>query len=225
MSGVGALLAFLLAFATPALPAARPAAGSIHSDVPETPDPAARYMLYLHGRILELEGRKAVSPDFGAYQYDTILEALAARGFVVIAEVRNFDAGAAFVRKVAGQVRRLLAAGVPARNITVAGFSKGGGLAVAVAVALADARVNYVFMAGCSKEPAWVQRHAGVGGRLLSLYEASDRFTPSCAPLFAKAAGAEEKEIVFRSGLDHGHFYAPRADWLDALSAWALGKP
>jgi dienelactone hydrolase len=200
--------------------------GPIHTDVPAKPDPAARYLIYLHGRILELEGRKAVSPDFGAYRYDAILEALAARGLVVISEVRNFDAGDAFVQKVAGQVRRLLAAGVPARNVTVAGFSKGGGLAVGVAAALANPDVGYVFMAGCSKQPEWVRRRAGVKGRLLSLYEASDRFEPSCAPLFAEAAGvAAKKEIVIRSGLDHGHFYAPRADWVDAVSDWALRTP
>lgn len=226
MSLAPLLAAALLALTTAPPSGAKQASGSIHADVPDKPDTAAQYLLYLHGRIIEQQGRKAVSADFGPYQYDAILEALAARGFVVIAEVRNFDAGEAFVEKVAGQVRRLLGAGVPARNVTVAGFSKGGHLAIAVAATLADARVNFVVMAGCSKEPEWLQRRAGVKGRLLSLYDESDRFDPSCQPLFARAASVmEKKEIVFRSGLDHGFFYAPRAEWLDPLTAWSLGNP
>jgi len=219
--------AFLAAaLATPPGPGQAAHAASVLSDVPAKPDTGARYLIYLHGRILELQGRKAVSPDFGPYQYDAILDALAARGFTVVAELRTFDAGDAFVEKVAGQVRRLLKAGVPAGNVTVAGFSKGGGLAVAVSAKLSEPGVNFVFMAGCAKEPAWVESRAGVKGRLLSLYDESDRFEPSCQALFARATGLTAiKEIVFKSGLDHGFFFAPRAEWLDAISAWSLGKP
>lgn len=224
MSPATLLAAALLAAPTPPPAATRP--GSVEADVPVRPDPAARYLIYLHGRILEQRGRKAVSPDFGPYQYDAILAALASRGFTVIAELRDFDAGDPFAEKVAGQVRRLLTAGVPAQNVTVAGFSKGGGLAVSVCAKLAEPRVNFVFMAGCSKEPDWIESRAGVKGRLLSLYDESDRFEPSCQPLFARAKGiTAKKEIAFKSGLDHGLFYAPRAEWLDALTAWALGKP
>ena len=221
MSPTALLAAVLFAAPTPPPAATRP--GSVQTDVPARPDPAARYLIYLHGRILEQQGRKAVSPDFGPYQYDAILDALAARGFAVIAELRTFDAGDAFVEKVVGQVRSLLKAGVPAASVTVAGFSKGGGLAVAVSAKLEDPRVNFVFMAGCSKEPAWIESRAGVKGRLLSLYDESDRFEPSCQPLFARAKGiSAKKETVFKSGLDHGFFYAPRAEWLDAISAWSL---
>jgi hypothetical protein len=214
------------ALVTPPASAQAARAASVLSDVPAKPDTGARYLIYLHGRIPELQGRDAVSPDFGRYQFDAILGALADRGFTVIAELRNFDAGEAFVEKVAGQVRRLLKAGVPPANVTVAGFSKGGGLATAACATLALPQVNFVFMAGCSKEPAWIESRAGVKGRLLSLYDESDRFEPSCRALFARAQGlTAEKEIVFKTGLDHGLFFAPRPEWLDAISAWSLGTP
>jgi hypothetical protein len=61
---------------------------------------------------------------------------------------------------------------------------------------------------------------------MLSLYDRSDRFKPSCAPLFARAKGlGATKEIELSTGLDHGLFYAPRAEWLDPLVAWAMHKP
>jgi hypothetical protein len=195
--------------------------------VPATPDPAARYLIYLHGRIIEEQGRQAVSPEFGRYEYDKILEAFVSRGFTVIAEVRGKDAGEPFAEKVAGQVRALLKGGVPSDHITVVGFSRGGGLTVAAAARAAEAGVSYAVLAGCSQEPAWVARWApSIRGRMLSMFDSSDRFKPSCAPLFAKAKGlGATKEMELSTGLDHGLFYAPRAEWLDPLVAWAMHKP
>jgi dienelactone hydrolase len=195
----------------------------VPAEFPASPDPAARYLIYLHGRIVELQGRKAVSPEFGRYEYDGILAAFAARGFRVIAEVRPASTSNAFAEKVAGQVRKLLGAGVPASHITVVGFSRGGGLAVAASARVAERGVGYVLLAGCSQEPDWVALWApAVHGRMLSLYDRSDHFRPSCAPLFAKAKGlSETREIELGTGLDHGLFYTPRPEWLDPLVEWA----
>src|SRR3954470_3326224 len=93
------------------------AAPTILTDVPARPDPQGRYTFYLHGRLIEMQGRNAVSKDFGRYQYDEILGALAATGRTVIAEVRTTDAGQEFVDKVAAQVKALRAAGVPGEHI------------------------------------------------------------------------------------------------------------
>jgi hypothetical protein len=221
-----ALLAGVLAVSTAGTQGGTVSPPAELADVPASPDPAARYLIYLHGRIVELQGRKAVSPEFGRYEYDGILAAFAARGFRVIAEVRPADTGNAFAEKVAGQVRKLLGAGVPGSHITVVGFSRGGGLAVATSARVAQPGVGYVLLAGCSQEADWVALWAPtVRGRMLSLYDRSDHFKPSCAPLFAKAKGlGETREIELSTGLDHGLFYTPRPEWLDLLTAWALGK-
>jgi dienelactone hydrolase len=216
-----------LALAEQAAPARSPhPAATVLQAVPKEPEPAARYLIYLHGRIVEDQGRQAVSPEFGRYEYDGIVNAFAARGFKVIAEVRSPEAGEAFADKVAAQVRALVGAGVPADHVTVVGFSRGGGLTVAAAAKAAQADVRYALLAGCSADSSWVDRWAStVRGRMLSLYDRSDRFKPSCAPLFAKAKGlAETREIELATGLDHGLFYAPRPEWLDPLTAWAQGK-
>src|SRR5206468_510790 len=81
---------------------------------------------FLHGRIVQEQGRRAVSPDYGPYEYDAILRGLASAGFVVISEVRPRGTEApVYADRVVGQVRRLLDAGVPSRQITVLGASMG----------------------------------------------------------------------------------------------------
>jgi hypothetical protein len=190
---------------------------------PASPDPAARYLFYLHGRIIEVQGPDAVSPDFGRYEYRRILDALAERGFVVVSEVRKDGAGAPFVEATARQVRGLLDAGVPPHHVTVVGFSKGGFLTLGVAAKVASDDVGYVILAGCRSDPDWATRQGlRIRGRFLSLLDRSDRFSPSCTALFAKADRVQEREEhIFETGLDHGLFYRPRADWLDRVVAWA----
>jgi hypothetical protein len=167
-----------------------------------------------------------VSPDFGRYEYRKILEAFAARGFVVVAEVRESGAGRDFVEATAAQTRRLLAAGVPARHVTVVGFSKGGLLALGVAEIVGSDQVGYAILAGCRSDPGWI---AGVAprlrGRFLSLRDRSDRFSASCQPLFEAASRVREKrEHTFDTGLDHGLFYRPRRGWVDRITRWSLGE-
>jgi hypothetical protein len=195
---------------------------AIFEQVPASPDPTARYLFYLHGRIIEVQGPEAVSPDFGRYEYRRLLETFAEHGFVVVAEVREDGAGAAFVESTARQVRGLLDAGVPADHVAVVGFSKGGFLALGVAAAVATDDVRYAVLAGCSADPDWAARRGpGLRGRFLSLRDRSDRFDPSCALLFEHAPRVRDRsEHVFETGLDHGLFYRPRDDWMDHLIAW-----
>jgi hypothetical protein len=194
------------------------AAGLVHTDVPASIDPAARYLIYLHGRILEVQGRQAKSPDFGPYEYDAILRALAAKGLVVISELRGPDTDVSYAKKVAAQVRKLQAAGVPSKHITVAGFSKGGFLARATAAELADPTVNFVLMAACGRR-ADPGRAGTLKGRILSLYDESDEMAGSCGPVFAP--GMETKEVKLTTGLRHGLFFRPRPDWIEPVAAWA----
>lgn len=199
------------------------AAGAIYTDVPEHVDASKRYLFYLHGRIVELQGRKAVSPEFGPYEYDAILEALAEPGFEVISEIRPPTTGLEYATKVAAAVRRLLLAKVPADHVTVAGFSKGGGLTLATAAELGEPRVNFVVMAICGGDTA--SELAGrLKGRMLSIYDASDKLAGSCARWLPQGAAGTSREIVLHVGKGHGTFFTPRKEWLDPLRDWALGK-
>ena len=48
-----------------------------------------KYIYYLHGRIIEIQGKNAVSDEFGKYEFDNIVNALKVDNSEVIAEVRN----------------------------------------------------------------------------------------------------------------------------------------
>src|SRR5688572_16348766 len=48
--------------------------GRIGKDVPEKVNPKARYLFYLHGRIIEEQGVRPTSPQHGVYEYEQILE-------------------------------------------------------------------------------------------------------------------------------------------------------
>ncbi len=215
-------LAALFAFSTSIAPAA---VAQIHPSLPDRLDPGTRYVIYLHGRIIEDKGPRPTDERWGTYEYRQILDTLATGGVTVISEQRppatDMDA---FAEKVAGQVRTLLAAGVPAEHITVVGFSKGGGIATRTSALLKNDKVSFVFLAACgSGDFSGVNRD--VRGRILSIYEESDDAGRSCAQLFAKSSGkGERKEIKIETGKSHGAFYQPRKEWTNPVLAWILQK-
>lgn len=207
----------LLLSGTPA-PAQR---GSILADVPARPRPGARYLIYLHARIVEEKGPHPTDERFGTYEYQRILDTLAASGAEVIAEQRPQGTDfRAFGSHVADQVRRLLATGVPAERISVVGFSKGGAIAIVASALLRNPRVTFVLLAPCGD---WVKGRddVDVRGRILSIYEASDEMGTSCEPLFAQASDpGKHREIRIATGAGHGAFYRPRPEWLAPLFRW-----
>ncbi len=195
--------------------------GGVYQALPEVLDPEARFIIYLHGRIIEDEGRHPTHPTWGVYEYQRILEALAADGRVVISEQRrpatDMDVYAGLV---VDQVRRLLAAGVAPERVSVVGFSKGGGIAMRASALLQHARVNFVFLAACGSGD-FSNWPIEVWGRILSIYETSDDAGRSCAELFAKShqTGARA-EVEVNTGEGHGAFYRPRSEWLTPLLRW-----
>lgn len=199
--------------------------GSILTDLPARVDASRRYLFYLHGAILERQGRNAVQPEYGRYEYDAILEGLAGRGLVVISEVRPSGTGLDYAKKVADQARRLLAGGVSPDHVTIAGFSKGGALTLLSAAELQDPRVAFVVMAGCGANEAVLAAAGRMKGRMLSLYDEADREAGSCQATFARAsAELQTREIRFTTGRGHGLFYGARAEWLDLVAQWARGE-
>jgi len=194
--------------------------GSIWSSVPAKLDPESRYLIYLHGQIIETGGRRPTSPQFGVYEYDAILQELARSGLQVISEARPAGTRvAAYAEHVAEQVRRLLAGGVPAERISVVGFSKGGMIAATASSLVRTPRVRYVIMAGCTRSLLG-EEDLALTGAVLSIHEASDDIGLSCEPLFERSPDAEVKEIRIDTGARHGAFYRPRPEWMEPALAW-----
>jgi hypothetical protein len=185
------------------------------------PDPTAHYLFYLHGRIVEEQGAGARHPEFGAYEYGAIIRTFKDSGFVVVSEMRrpNTDVSS-YADSVAGQVRRLIAGGVPGSHITVVGASKGAGLAMLVSDRLTQS-IRYVMLAGCSENVPG-NRAPKLHGDVLSIYEESDSLGRSCGRIFARSPDlATSGEIRLQTGLKHGFIYRPLAAWLGPAMAWA----
>ena len=147
ISTMRSLLALALA---PAMLGAQPAAGR-------------PFVIYLHGRIVEDQGPAAVSPTFGAYQYQTIVDSLGSGGAVVLSSIRATGTDPdQYAGVVARQIDSLIATGVAPEKITVVGFSKGGGIAIRTSIRLARPDVGYVLSAPA--RPA--QRGSAAGSRV-----------------------------------------------------------
>ena len=193
---------------------------------PASIDPTKRYMFYLHGRIIEDQGIPAVSPDYGTYEYETILEKLASRGFTIISEQRtkNMD-GMKYAEQVAGQVTELLNAGVPPKNITVIGASKGGWITMAVSNILANKELNFVVMGVCDPDniQLYKQQNIFLYGNILTISDSADGFAGSCEELFDFSEGkfARHEEIVLHVGTGHGILYKPLDEWILPAVQWA----
>ena len=184
-----------------------------------------RYVIYLHGRIIEEGGRRPTHPAFGTYEYDGILDSLREAGFAVLSEQRPPGIGVdSFATRLDHQVDSLLRLGVPPQAITVIGFSRGGAIAILASSRMQDSAISFVFMGACGPW-AFERPDIRVTGRLLSLYETSDSLGVSCAPLFARrGAGSQVREIPLSLGLGHGTFFQPRSAWLAPAIAWARGQ-
>ncbi len=211
-SAVLGLMLFVSALAASSGARAEPA-GEVHSGVPEAVDTDRRHLFYLHGAWIEQGGLERSHPRHGRYEYQAIVQAFAERGFVVISEARKGEIDPeAYAHKVAAQVRRLLEAGVPASHLTVIGHSKGGNIALIAASELPEEKLSFVIMAGCGRRGSAFgqsfdrfleERAARLRGRLLSIFDASDRVAGSCREAFEKAAVAESSEVVLQTGRGH----------------------
>jgi hypothetical protein len=194
---------------------------------PVSIDPAKQYMFYLHGKIVEDQGIPAISPDYGEYEYGAILKELSEYGFVVISEQRPKNAdGVKYARKIAEQITALLDAGVPAKNITVVGASKGAGIAIFVSHFLENEEVNFVIMAICHPDEVEYlkQNQILLYGNILSIYDSVDEFAGSCQELFSFSEGkgiSKYDEVVLNIGTGHGILYKPLDEWIIPTVQWA----
>lgn len=194
--------------------------GAVWNGVPRNIEKEALYLFYLHGKIVE-QGLRPTSDRFGVYEYEQILETFKRRGFVVISEQRakNTDVEE-YARKVAGQVRELIAAGVPPRNITIVGASQGSWIAMLASTDLKNRSLNFVLIAACSADDGFLQL-VDLHGNVLSIYERSD-LAGSCQKYRADATGlGAYKELELKTGLKHGFLFRPLKEWVEPTVAWA----
>lgn len=203
------------------------ARGAIWKEIPDRIDPAAKYLFYMHGIIVENEGIRPTSPRFGVYEYEQILDTLASKDFIVISEARpRGTIVTEYAAKVVGQINKLLKAGVAPQHITIVGASRGGGIAIAVSSQLRNRDVNFVIMAACGDFDIYKTFRTDLWGNVLSIYDYKDTVS-SCQSFFdkSKTGLGRHREIVVKLGVGHGLLYKPLKEWVDPVVEWADQSP
>ncbi|MDE1468429.1 hypothetical protein [Aurantiacibacter sp. D1-12] len=214
--------ATLLGLVTLGLTAGCGASGPLEAEAQQ------RYVIYLHGRIIEDQGLPAISERYGEYKFDEIVRALRGEGFEVIAPLR--DAGAdpqEQAAEVSEQVLQILDRGVLPEHITIIGASKGAYIASLVSDTMAGPQLRYVLLAGCSAgaNEAFLAEDRVLNGYVLTIRDRSDtELAGSCAPLTQGSARlASFAEIETDTGLEHGLIYSPHPAWFGPAVDWANG--
>ena len=213
-------------------PLTTPASTLAISTFPADVDPSAKYLFYLHGRIIEDQGIPAISPEYGEYKYADILSALQSHGFVVISERRPKDTDVElYAGGLIDQVESLVDSGVPPSSITVVGASKGASIAVIVSNLVHNSDLNYVLLGSCNPDMVrdWVAAGRTLNGNVMSIYDfADDEFSGSCQDLFTLSEGrglGRHEEIVLQVGAGHGVLYQPLDEWILPTVQWANPAP
>lgn len=194
--------------------------GQSSYDMPSSIDQTARYLFFLHNYYVEKNG-----PDGDCKYYD-ILKAFAEKGFVVVSDIRTGKiVPCTYAGKTAQQVNKLLTAGVPPQNITVAGHSKGAVITLCAASLLENPELNFVVMAGCEIAPIKKYKMYPdfnlLQGRMLSIFAASDTIAGSCKEAFSMASnGLSGTEVKLESDAGHKLFFTPADIWTTPVMKW-----
>jgi hypothetical protein len=195
---------------------------------PDSIDSTKRYLFYLHGKIIEDQGLQAVSQDFGAYEYQAILDRLTSFGFTVLSEQRAKDTVAMdYAHRIAGQINRLLQANVPPGHITVVGASKGAIITAMISYFSQNPDLNFVLLGTCHPEMVTYmqQNQMSLAGNVLAIYDFADvLYSGSCQDLFSFSEGkglSRHEEIVLQVGTGHGVLYKPLDEWILPAVDWA----
>lgn len=191
-----------------------------------------RHLIYQHGRIVQEQQRpRPQHPRFGFYELEKILDAFRARGFEVTGTIRPRSASVSqSADALATQVRKLLAAGVPADRVTVVGASMGAAITLLASTRLQHEDLRFAILGAClslSVRGLLAEEGRGPSGHLLAIREASDETTAQCPPWKDEASSTPSlhaREIVLETGQSHGFLYRPLPEWLEPVVDWANAR-
>ena len=184
-----------------------------------------KHIFYLHGRIIEQQGKNAVSEQFGKYEFDSIIAALKVENAIVHAEIRNSNVDyKLYAIKVSKQIDELIKSGVEAKNITVIGASKGAIIACNIS-SLNTNSINYVFLAG-NNEYQELNNDWKFHGQVLCFYDLSDTIAGKNYDYWKNKENFTTKfeQIELKTNLGHGFIYKPLNVWLEPTQKWILNQ-
>jgi len=184
-----------------------------------------KYIYYLHGRIIEIQGKDATSEQYGKYEFDSIATALIDKDHIVIAEVRTENVDYIdYANMVSKEIDSLVTMGVKPTNITIIGASKGA----IIASHISDRNlnpVNYVLLAGNNvyqeQNNDW-KFH----GQVLCFYDRSDTIAGGNYNYWKNRENYTNKfeQIELKTHLGHGFLYKPLKEWIEPTRKWILNQ-
>ena len=118
---------------------------------PDFPHTQSRHVIYLHGRIVQVEqSSRPQHPEYGYYELEKILDTFRGKGLIASGEIRPKSATVSdSADRVVEQVRQLLESGVPADHVTVVGGSMGAAIALVASARLQNPEVRFGVLGTC----------------------------------------------------------------------------
>lgn len=185
----------------------------------------SKHVFYLHGRIVELQGKNAISEKYGKYEYDNIISALNEKGTKIHHEVRTDQTDFQdFCRKTSDQIDKLIESGVNPENITIIGASKGGIMAMNISNMNINP-INYILLAS-NNEQIEQKNQWNLHGRILGIYEKTDSIANKNYKHWIDSStnAVEFKQLELNTGLGHGFLYRPMNEWITPTKNWMQNK-
>jgi hypothetical protein len=204
-------------------------AQGVATSVPEDIDANLRYVFYLPDEVVTPENPQPRHPDYGEYQYAEIVNQFVAAGFAVITQPRETTAHPYLVAtNIAGQVRRLADAGVPASHIGIVGAGQGAVIAITAVSKLGDSDLQIVLLSACTSPfiEYWKKENELLSGNVLSFYVSGSTRRGPCLPYLeycGKGRVKERREIALPESIGEGYFYKGIGAWMLPAMAWLRG--
>ncbi|NHN24722.1 hypothetical protein FIA58_003450 [Flavobacterium jejuense] len=180
-----------------------------------------KHIFYIHGRIIEIQGKNAVSEEFGKYEFDSIIEAIKVDNSTVHAEIRNENVDAKkYAIKISKKIDNLVKNGVQPINITVIGASKGAIIASNISDINTNA-INYVLLAG-NNDYQEANNDWKFHGQVLCIYDLSDEIAGKNYNHWKNKKNNTTKfeQLELKTNLGHGFLYKPLKNWTEPTKKW-----
>lgn len=189
-----------------------PLSAEILNSPPEVPDKNAKYFFFMHG-----SGLYKHNIEQARQNWQDKVHAIANYGFTMITEERKPFWDNDYGVKIATYVDTLLKKGVPAKHITVGGYSRGARIALEVSNIVSNSGVNYFLLAGCYNQDIYGKN---IKGHILSVYDSGDLLFNTCSHAFNIKEGIIFKEVIVRTGYGHSMGAKVRNEWLEPMLEW-----
>ncbi|MFC3552448.1 hypothetical protein ACFOLC_15700 [Lysobacter cavernae] len=152
-----------------------------------------------------------------------IVEAFGDQGFDVSTHAYAGEDRRTYARRIAAEIKALMAQGVPAEEINVVGAGTGSAIATLASAAVGNAHVNYVLLGQC--DPLLKHQYRfRMSGRVLGVRDDADTASHSCRPLWNESPRVSERQdLVLNTSYGADLFDAPRNEWLQPLLEWSGG--